>query len=123
LITSGNVLVHNDDSNWRNVGEQTRSVALGPEQVTVRQTQLYSPSGKLLVWRWYRLATKDTTSPYVAKTILAKRKLLGHGDEGAEIVIAARYEDKPGEAVPVLESFLNDIMPAIRKGLAHAPAH
>jgi EpsI family protein len=116
-------MIHMDDSNWRSVGEQTRSVALGPERMTVRQTHLYSASGKLLLWRWYRLATEETTTPYMAKVVLAKHKLLDLGDNGAEIVVAARYEDKADEAVPVLESFLNEMMPAIRKGLAHAPAH
>jgi hypothetical protein len=52
--------------------------------------------------------------------ILAKSKLLGRGDDGAEILIAAPYEDSPDEAVPVLSDFMNEMMPAITTGLEHA---
>ena len=48
--------------------------------------------------------------------ILAKKKLLGRGDDGAEIIIAARYEETPDEAVPVLQGFLGDMMPDDNKG-------
>jgi EpsI family protein len=120
LITSGNVLVSENDKGWHVVSEQTRSVVIGLQTLTIIQNQLHSPSKKLLIWRWYRLAAEETTSPYIAKIILAKHKLLDRGDDGAEIIVAAQFEDKPDEAVPVLQEFLNHMMPAIRKGLADA---
>jgi EpsI family protein len=122
LITSANTMVANSDRDWENVDEQTRSVDLGSQQLTVRQNRLHSQAKKLLIWRWYRLDTDDTTSPHIAKILLAKNKLLGRGDDGAEIVVTAQYEDKPDEAVPVLTEFLNDMLPAMRKGLIDAPA-
>jgi EpsI family protein len=97
-------------------------VDLGSQQLAVRENQLHSLAKKLLVWRWYRVATEETTSPQIAKIILAKNKLLGRGDSGAEIVVTTQYEDKSEEAVPVLREFLNDMLPAIRKGLIDAPA-
>jgi exosortase A len=120
LITSGNVLVSENDKDWHVVSEQTRSIVVGSQTLTIRQNQLHSPTKKLLIWRWYRLAAEETTSPYIAKIILAKHKLLDRGDDGAEIIVAAQFEDKPDEAVPVLQEFLNDMMPAIRKGLVNA---
>jgi EpsI family protein len=120
LITSGNVLVSDNAPGWHVVSEQIRSVDIGPQPLTIRQNQMHSPSKKLLIWRWYRLAAAETTSPYLAKIILAKHKLLARDDDGAEIIVAAQFEDKPDEAVPVLQAFLNDMMPAIRKGLADA---
>jgi exosortase A len=123
LITSANVMVYGKDHGWKVVSEQTRSIELGSQQLTVRQNQLHSPVKKLLIWRWYRLNTEETTSPQIAKMRLAKNKLLGRGDDGAEIIIAAQYEDKSEEAVPVLRDFLNDMLPAMRKGLTDAPAH
>jgi exosortase A len=122
LITSANMLVADKDHDWKNVDEQIRSVDLGSQQLAVRENQLHSLAKKLLVWRWYRVATEETTSPQIAKIILAKNKLLGRGDSGAEIVVTTQYEDKSEEAVPVLREFLNDMLPAIRKGLIDAPA-
>ena len=88
--------------------------------MVLKQNQLDSPSINLLVWRWYWLGDEVTANPYLAKLILARNKLLGRGDDGAEIIIAARYEDTPDEAVPVLQGFLDDMMPAITAGLEHA---
>jgi EpsI family protein len=122
LITSGNMLITEKDPEWRDVGEQIRSIDVGSHQLTVRQNRLHSQTKKLLVWRWYRLGTEETTSLQTAKIILAKNKLLGRGDDGAEIILAAQYEDKPEEAMPALKDFLNDMLPAIRKGLSDEPA-
>ena len=120
LISSQNVLAPESGSRWRHISERTRDVALRSGQIVLKQNQLDSPSINLLVWRWYWLGDEVTASPYLAKMILAKRKLLGRGDDGAEILIAAPYRDSPDEAVPVLSDFMNEMMPAITIGLEHA---
>jgi hypothetical protein len=56
----------------------------------------------------------------LAKFILARNKLLQRGDDGAEIIIASRYEETREEAVPVLQDFLDDMMPAISNSLQNA---
>ncbi len=120
LINSQNVLIPESESHWRNFMEDTRDVSLGSRQETINQNQLRSPSTKLLVWRWYWLGEEKTANPYLAKIILGRNKLLGRGDDGAEIIIAARYEETPDEAVPVLQGFLDDMMPTITRGLKNA---
>jgi exosortase A len=120
LISSQNVLAAETGSNWRNIKQVERSVSFGSQQETINQNQLHSSSTKLLVWRWYWLGDENTASPYMAKFILARNKLLRREDDGAEIIIAARYEETPDEAVPVLQSFLDDMMPAITDVLRNA---
>jgi EpsI family protein len=120
LISSQNVLVAETGSNWHSIKQDARSVSLGPRQETINQNQLHSSSAKLLVWRWYWLGDESTASPYVAKFILARNKLLRRKDDGAEILIAAHYEETPDEAVPVLQSFAGDMMPAITDALRNA---
>ena len=120
LINSQNLLVAETGSNWHIIRENTRIISLGSRQETINQNQLQSPSTKLLIWRWYWLGEEKTANPYLAKAILAKNKLLGRGDDGAEIIIATRYEETPDEAVPVLQGFLDDMMPTITKGLQNA---
>ena len=51
---------------------------------------------------------------------LTKIKLLGGNDDGRGLIITAPYEAKPDEAVPVLQGFLDDMMPTIVKGLHDA---
>ncbi len=120
LINSGNLLISETTPHWRNVGEDTRNISVDSRQETINQNQLHSPSTKLLIWRWYWLGEESTANPYLAKIILAKNKLLGRGDDGAEIIIATRYEETPDEAVPVLQGFVGDMMPTITEGLRSA---
>ena len=120
LISSQNVLVPESGSPWRHIAEEVKDVPIRSVQMVLKQNQLDSPSKKLLVWRWYWLGDEATANPYVAKMILAKRKLLGRGDDGAEILVAAPYEETPEEAVPVLRNFMNEMMPAITAALEHA---
>jgi exosortase A len=120
LINSENLLVPETQPHWRTIGESTRDILLSSQPVTIRQNQLHSPATNLLIWRWYWIGAEKTASPYMAKFILARNKLLGRGDDGAEIIIAARYEETPDEAVPVLQAFVDDMMPTMTKGLENA---
>jgi EpsI family protein len=120
LISSGNVLVPELDPIWRNIGEHPRFVDLGSREITVNESELRSSSKNLLVWRWYWLGDEETTSPYMAKMLMARKKLLGRNDDGAEIIVATSYDESPDEAVPVLQGYLRDMMPEIAQSLKDA---
>jgi EpsI family protein len=120
LISWQNVLVPESGSHWRHITEETKDVSIRSVQMVLKQHRLDSPSTKLLVWRWYWLGDHVTANPYLAKMILAKRKLLGRGDDGAEILVAAPYQDSPEEAVAVLRNFMSEMMPSITTALEHA---
>ncbi len=120
LINWENVLVPVTESNWHNIKEEARTVSLGLREATVKQNQLHSGSKKLLVWRWYWIDGEETANPYYAKFMLAKNKMLGRGDDGAEIIITAPYQENASEAVPVLQGFIDDMMPLITEGLGNA---
>lgn len=123
LVNTENLLVPEMGSRWRNVGESTRSIARGSRSMTVRQSQLHAPARRLLVWRWYWVGGEETASPYMAKFLLARNRLLGRGDDGAEIVLATPYEEDPEEATPSLQAFVDHMAPALTEGLRHAWQH
>jgi exosortase A len=131
LINSQNVLVAENElenepeseSRWRNIGHDTFPVSFGGQQQTINQNLIQSSSTKLLVWRWYWVGEEITASPYIAKLILARNMLLRKGDDGAEIIVAAAYDEAPDEAVPVLESFIADMVPLITSSLQNIPGH
>ena len=120
LINSENVLVPETGSKWHNIGEDMRSVSLGSQEETVKQNQLRSPSASLLAWRWYWIGGEKTANPYWAKFMLARNKLLGRGDDAAELIVATRYEDSANEAASVLQRFITDTAPAITGALRNA---
>lgn len=118
LISFGNILVPEMDLDWRIINESKASVKISSRIIEVRQTQLKSLTTNLLVWRWYMLGeSEETTSPYIAKLILAKNKLLKGKEWGAEIIIAASYNDNPDEAESVLKQFLTDTQSDISSSL------
>ncbi|HKX52503.1 MAG TPA: EpsI family protein, partial [Nitrosospira sp.] len=120
LINSQNVLVPETGSKWHDAGEGTRRIVLGSKEETVKQNQLRSPSTSLLAWRWYWIGGEETANLYWAKFMLARNKLLGRGDDAAELIVAARYEDSVDEAASVLQDFITDTAPAITGALRNA---
>ncbi|MCB1948132.1 exosortase A [Nitrosomonas sp.] len=117
LINSGNALVPEMDSPWKQVGERVQSSMVNSRNVTYRQAQLSSYYENLLVWRWFVLDNEDTVSPYMAKVILAKNRLLTNNDFGAEVIIVTPFGVQPDEAESVLQQFLEDMLPDISDSL------
>jgi exosortase A len=123
LINSQNFMVRQKHPVWNNVGEKQHTISLHGKSESIRQTLLRSPDNRLLIWSWNNLGNTDTTNPYLAKLLLAKSKLLGQPDDGAVIIIATTYEGLPESAAPILQSFANDMLPAIDASLNEITRH
>ncbi|WP_328595693.1 exosortase A [Rugamonas aquatica] len=108
---------------WKELADTTRQIDLIHRHVSVRQTIVQAGEIKLLVWRWYRTAGHDTASPLLVKLLLARSKLLGTADDGAEIALVARYDEQPAQAAILMQRLLSDMLPAVDQGLAHVTGH
>lgn len=104
---------------WEEVRSETRTLNLGGRALTVRQSVQQAASYKLLVWRWYRLDGKETISPHLIKLLLAKARLLGGADGGAEVVLSAAYDEQPEHAEAAMQDLLAAMLPAIDRSLSH----
>lgn len=113
LVTSTNVMVEQKHPVWSNVGEAARTE--GP--LSLRQTRLRSPEQRLLVWDWLWISGEHLSSPYLAKLYLARDKLLGRGDDGAAIILAAPYGERAEPAQEALREFARDMLPSIEAAL------
>lgn len=111
MVSSQNVMANESDKDWTAIGESARHFSAPP--LDVLQTRLHGPRRYLLTWHWYWLADRYLTNPYRAKMLQAREKLLGHGDDGAIIILAAPYEDSPQRAGEALEAFARDALPTI----------
>ncbi len=76
----------------------------------------------MLVWDWFRISARDLTNPYLAKLLLARDKLLGRGDAGSAIIVAAPYDDRPDVAAETLRLFVREMKPSIDASLAGVAA-
>ena len=122
LINSGNLLMGEMDPIWRQVAKSKYKLSINAKELEINQHQLSSSTSKLLVWRWYWLVNEQTANPYVAKAILAFNRILGYGDDGAEIILTAPYASQPEEAATILQNFTDDMMPMIIELLQSAQA-
>ncbi|MCU6501610.1 exosortase A [Rugamonas sp. A1-17] len=104
---------------WKEVAATGRRIHYGQYGIEIRQFTIQAGETRLLVWRWYRQAGHDTSSPLLLKLLLARGKLLGTADDGAEIVLASRYDERPEQAAEAMQSLLSAMLPAIEQGLAH----
>jgi exosortase A len=120
LVMFGNALVKEEDTQWHATKEERRSVSTGNVNIDVRQTSIYGPGVKLLVWRWYQMNNTTYASPYMLKAALALNRLTGRPTAGSEIVIHAPFQDRPEEAEANLKAFLPDAAVLLQEGNGHA---
>jgi EpsI family protein len=95
-----------DVSGWLRVADGTANGMLDGAPVAVNATRVAARNQGRLVWSWYWVGGQFTASPYEAKLLEAKVKLLGGRLAGAQIAIAADFRDRPAEAAAVLADFL-----------------
>lgn len=119
-VSSRNLLVDGNRRSWSVTGESMHNLALKNAPGSVRQSRLLRGTRYLLAWQWYWLGDAQTANAYRAKWLQAKQRLLGTGNDGANIVVFAPYDTHPSQAVATMESFLADAAPTIRQSLQQA---
>ena len=123
LVTSSNTLASSTNHLW-SVTEQ----GFSPSNLADLPAQLHTaqllgrdttPESRLVVWQWYWVNGKLTTSPAVAKLYTALSRLRGEGDDSAVIMLYAADEN----AAQSLPAFAALAAPAINRLLANTRAH
>jgi EpsI family protein len=124
LISSTNLLVGDSETDpWRRTGSSARIEQIGERQLQVRETRLRGPDGALVVWQWYWIDGGFTANDYLGKLLQAKERLLMRGDDGAGVMVYARYDENPENARAALRSFLAAQLPAMESTLAANRRH
>jgi EpsI family protein len=108
---------------WSNVGESHRTEAIAGASVPLKRTLLRSPGQRLLIWDWFVVAGQDVVNPYAAKLLQARDQILGRGDDGVAIIVAAPYEETPAAAEQALRDFVATMRGSIDAAVAGALGH
>ena len=116
LVSSANSLVRPEDEAWRQLSLEGRGVSLAGGGLGVEEAILTGPSRKLLVWRWYWISGRRTSSPVWAKAIEAGEKLLLGRPSAAGVIVFTEGNDEDKGRVR-LEEFLAAGLPAIESTL------
>ena len=127
LVSSSNVLVVTNNSQWAQVASGSRLVKVENKLFNVRTAELrgaaLSAQGdpvRLVVWQLYWINGTLTSNDYLAKAYNAFYRLTGRGDSSAVIVIYAFKSDQSGNEQAVLASFLETNYASINKILFRA---
>jgi EpsI family protein len=116
LVSTGNTLF--DGKHWVYAGEQRMTIALAFGTQAVVATRVTSAYRKRLIWSWYWIGGRTTTSPYLAKLLEAWDSLSGSRRGSAMVAIAADYQLQPAEAETLLQQFLDRMAGGIEAALA-----
>jgi exosortase A len=119
LINFHNVLIP-ERGIWTRLWSRKRNIAAGGRKLNLRETRISSPSGDLLVWRWYWINGSQTASPYMVKFYQAVDDLLYGRRAGAGITIYTRVGPERADeqhAQKLLRRYLTDMMPGIEAAL------
>lgn len=119
LLTQVQRMVVSGAPQWEEVSTAQRTIVIGGRKLRVRQSVQQAANDKLLVWRWYRQDGAETASQTMVKLRLARAKLSGGNDGGAEIILASAYDEQPAQAEVAMHSLLTAMLPAIDDGVRH----
>ena len=97
----------------RRTGSAARIEDINGRPLQVRETRLRGPDGALVAWQWYWIDGGFTANDYLGKLLQAKERLLMRGDDGAGILVYARYEENPEAARAALRSFIAAQLPSL----------
>jgi EpsI family protein len=118
LVSSQNSLA-GEGSGYRQLSLEGREVSLPGGRHAVEEAILSGPDGRLLVWKWYWIGGRHTSSPVWAKAIESSEKLLLRRPSAAGIVVFTDAGDED-QARARLEEFLTEGLPAIESALEEA---
>ncbi len=118
LVNSDNVLVAQKHPRWQRVCGDERISRQGRHAVV--EACLRSLSQRLLVWHWYWVDGRHTTSALYAKWIEARNRLMGRPSPAAAIVLYTEQDAGEAQARARLAGFLEASRGAIEQSLLHA---
>ncbi|SEN84962.1 exosortase A [Duganella sp. CF517] len=122
LITSMNRLTPMVNSPWNLAGGAVRNETVAGRTLAVRESTLHRADGALLVWHWYRIDGRATTSDSVGKLLQIRQRVLGGSDDGAAVMLFAPLGEHPDGARAAMRAFLADNLGAIDATLARVRA-
>lgn len=108
LISSVNHLIGAGDVQWRNVDSALREETVAGRKLTVRESTIVGPRGRLLIWNWYWLDGHHTSNDYLGKVLQIRQKVLNGSEQGAALMLYAAYDEKPDAARAALRAYLGD---------------
>ena len=87
LVNSQNILVSHEDNVWQLILNPGLTVSWPAQTAEVEEAVLKSDAYDLLVWRWYRVGSVNTSNRYYAKWLQLLKRLTGDATPELTVVL------------------------------------
>ncbi len=106
---------------WLPLAQQIRRLSLPGRRLQIRETVLAHGDERVLVWRSYQQGGVLTARPALVKLLLARGKLLGMRQDGADIIVSCAYDELAPPPRARLQAFMQAALPGIEQALQELP--
>lgn len=113
LITSTNRLTPMINSPWTLSGGNLRYETVAGRNLVLRESKLGSVQSTLLVWSWYWIDGRTTTSDTVGKLLQIRQSVFTGSDDGVAVMLFAPGDEHPDAARAAMHAFLTDNLSAL----------
>lgn len=122
LINVQNQLVRSDNNEYSQIGWGGVSAQWAGHEFKAARALMRSRHDRFVVWHWFWVDGRLTSSAYMAKIYLALAHLRGVGDDSAVVMVHTPQNESGERSDEVLHDFLKDMGPQIEQALAAARA-
>jgi EpsI family protein len=123
LINDRNRILETSRDGWGRAGQENLAITVEGQRINVLQSKLRSNRGNLLVYSWNWFDGTYVSSPHMAKLLEIKNQLLGRQLPAAAVIVYTDFLEDSDDAARALQSFINDMLPAIERSLDLATGH
>ena len=123
LINDRNRILETSRAVWGKAGQENLAITVSGQKINALQTKLRSNRGSLLVYHWNWFDGTYISSPHLAKLLEAKNQLLGRQLPAAAVIVYTDFLEDSDDAARAIQSFINDMLPAIEHSLDLAAGH
>jgi exosortase A len=123
LINDRNRILETSRDGWGRAGQENQSITVEGQRISVLQSKLRSNRVNLLVYSWNWFDGTYVSSPHMAKLLEIKNQLLGRKLPAAAVIVYTDFLEDSDDAARTLQSFIDDMLPAIERSLDLAAGH
>ena len=106
LVNTMNQIARTESKRWRVIENGTSHVLLNGEPTLIRTAVVRGPSEQFLIWHWYWLQGRTTSSDVRVKLQLAVQRLIGASDTAAWVAVYTPVGDDVSAGARRLTAFV-----------------
>ncbi len=113
LASSANELVGSADARWKVLLQDSADPPHGGDVVSTSSNLLIARHSQVVVWHWYWVDGRTTTSRTFAALLQLRARVAGRSEAAAWVTVFATVDDSPTRTAVTLATFLSEMLGSI----------